>query len=67
MEEKLPQCFESIGRGESFSQIESCQPFKDIYSLNDGSVLLTGMTVGLLIGFVVLVVGSLLVGTNGDN
>jgi hypothetical protein len=49
MEEQLSQCFEQIGRGEYFSQIESCQPFKDIYYLNDGSLLLVGM-IGLITG-----------------
>jgi hypothetical protein len=60
MEEKLSQCFEQIGRGEYFSQIESCQPFKDVYALNDGSVLLTGIGMGLLIAFVSMVVVSFL-------
>jgi hypothetical protein len=64
MEEKLSQCFESIGRGETFSQIESCQPFKEVYSLNDGSVLLTGIGMGLLIAFVALVVVSCFFGEN---
>ena len=49
MEEQLSQCFESLGKGEYFSQIESCQPFKDVYSLNDGSLLLVGM-IGLITG-----------------
>jgi hypothetical protein len=49
MEEQLSQCFESIGRGEYFSQIEACQPFKDVYALNDGSLLLVGM-IGLITG-----------------
>ena len=49
MEEQLSQCFESIGRGASFSQIESCQPFKDVYALNDVH-LLPGMLMGLTLG-----------------
>ena len=60
MEEQLSQCFESIGRGESFSQIEACQPFADIYNLNNGSLLLTGMGIGLLIAFAALVIVSFL-------
>ena len=49
MEAQLSQCFEQIGRGESFSQIESCQPFKDVYALNDG-LLLPGILMGLTLG-----------------
>ena len=49
MEAQLSQCFEQIGRGESFSQIEACQPFKEIYSLNDG-LLLPGILMGLTLG-----------------
>jgi hypothetical protein len=60
MEEQLSQCFESIGRGDSFSQIGSCQPFKDVYNLDNGSLLLTGMGMGLLIAFAALVTVSVL-------
>jgi hypothetical protein len=60
MEEQLSQCFESIGRGETFSQIGSCQPFTDVYNLDNGSLLLTGIGTGLLIGFSALVIVSIL-------
>jgi hypothetical protein len=60
MEEQLSQCFESIGRGESFSQIEACQPFTDVYTLDDGSLVLTGMILGLTIGAAVLVLVSVI-------
>jgi hypothetical protein len=60
MEEQLSQCFESIGRGETFSQIGSCQPFTDVYNLDNGSLLLTGMGIGLLIAFAALVTVSVL-------
>jgi hypothetical protein len=60
MEEQLSQCFESIGRGESFPQIESCQPFADIYNLNNGHLLLTGTVIGMTIVIAVLVVVSYL-------
>jgi hypothetical protein len=56
MEEKLSQCFESLGRGESFLQIESCQPFKDIYTLNNVHLLSTGMVMGITLAVAVLVV-----------
>jgi hypothetical protein len=62
MEEKLSQCFESLGRGESFSRVESCQPFKEIYALNHGHLLFTGMVMGITLGVALLVVVSFLRG-----
>jgi hypothetical protein len=60
MEEQLSQCFESIGRGETFSQIESCQPFKEVYALNDGSLLsgMIGVATGVALAMILLVVVS---------
>jgi hypothetical protein len=60
MEEQLSQCFESIGRGESFSHIESCQPFKDVYALNDGNLLsgMIGVATGVALAMILLVVVS---------
>ena len=60
MEEQLSQCFEQIGRGESFPQIESCQPFVDIYNLNNGQLLLTGTSIGITLVLAFLVVLSFL-------
>jgi len=62
MEEKLSRCFEGLGRGELFSQIEACEPFKEIYSLNHGNLLLTGMVMGLTLGVALVVVVSFLRG-----
>jgi hypothetical protein len=58
MEEQLSQCFESIGRGESFSQIEACQPFKDVYALNDGNLLsgMIGVATGVALAMTLMVV-----------
>jgi hypothetical protein len=60
MEEQLSQCFESIGRGETFSQIESCQPFKEIYALNDGNLLsgMIGVATGVALAMILMVVVS---------
>jgi hypothetical protein len=61
MEEQLSQCFEQIGRGEYFSQIESCQPFKDVYALNDGQLLpgiLMGLTLGVALSMLLMAVVS---------
>jgi hypothetical protein len=66
MEEQLSQCFESIGRGESFSQIESCQPFKEVYALNDGH-LLPGMLMGLTLGVALTMILLVVVGLVSEN
>jgi hypothetical protein len=66
MEEQLSQCFESIGRGESFSQIEACQPFKEVYALNDGK-LLTGMLSGLTLGIALTMILLVVVGLVSEN
>ena len=66
MEEQLSQCFEQIGRGETFSQIESCQPFKDVYTLNDG-LLLPGMLMGLTLGVALTMILLVVVGLVSEN
>jgi hypothetical protein len=58
MEAQLSQCFEQIGRGESFSQIEACQPFKDVYALNDGLGILMGLTLGVALSMLLMAVVS---------
>jgi hypothetical protein len=61
MEEQLSQCFESLGRGEYFSQIEACQPFKEVYALNDGHLLpgiLMGLTLGVALSMLLMAVVS---------
>ena len=66
MEEQLSQCFESIGRGEAFSHIESCQPFKEIYALNEGN-LLSGMLMGLTLGVALTMILLVVVGFISEN
>jgi hypothetical protein len=60
MEEQLSQCFEHLGRGESFSQIESCQPFKEVYALNNGNLLsgMIGVATGVALAMILMVVVS---------
>jgi hypothetical protein len=66
MEEQLSQCFEQIGRGEIFSQIESCQPFKEVYALNEGN-LLSGMLMGLTLGVALTMILLVVVGLVSEN
>ena len=66
MEEQLSHCFESLGRGASFSQIESCQPFKEIYALNEGN-LLSGMLMGLTLGVALTMILLVVVGFISEN
>jgi hypothetical protein len=63
MEEQLSQCFESIGRGETFSQIETCKPFEGVYALKDGNLfssLILGVATGVALTMILLVVLGLI-------
>jgi hypothetical protein len=66
MEEQLSQCFESIGRGETFSNIEACKPFKEVYALNEGN-LLSGMLMGLTLGVALTMILLVVVGFISEN